>query len=36
MAHKMHMIQRKVLMMKSKDRKYFMHLKFHINPPYIV
>ena len=36
MAHKIYVISRKVLMMKSKDRKCCMHLKFHINPPYIV
>ena len=36
MAHKTHVISRKMLMMKSKDRKWHMHLKFHINPTYIV
>ena len=36
MTHKTHVILRKILMMKNKDRKCYMHLKFHINPPYIV
>ena len=36
MGHKTHVISRKILMMKSKDRKCYMYLKFHINPPYIV
>ena len=36
MAHKTHLISRKNLMMKSKDRKCYMYLKFHINQPYIV
>ena len=31
-----HLIMRKVLMMRSKERKCYMHLKFHIYPPYIV
>ena len=35
-AHKKHIISRQILMMKSKDRKCYMYLKFHINPPYIV
>ena len=36
MAHKTHVISRKILMMKNKDRKCYMYLKFHINLPYIV
>ena len=36
MAHNMHVILRKIVMMKSEDRKCYMYLKFHINPPYIV
>ena len=35
-AHKTHVISRKILMMKSKDKKCDMYLKFDINPPYIV
>ena len=34
MAHKMLVITRKMLMLKSKDRKGYMYLKVHINPPY--
>ena len=33
MAHKTHVISRKSSMMKSKDRKSYMYLKFRINPP---
>ena len=32
MAHKTHMISRKIVMIKSKDRECCMYLKFHINP----
>ena len=35
MEHTVYLISRKVLMMKCKDRECYMHLKFHINPPYI-
>ena len=36
LTHKTHVISRKILMTKSKDRKCYMYLKFHINPSYIV
>ena len=36
MAHKMHVVSRKILIMKSKDRKCYICLKSDINPPYIV
>ena len=36
MAHKMHVRLRKVWMKECKHRKCYMHLKFHINTPYIV
>ena len=36
MAYMMHVISRKILMMKSKEWKCYMYLNFHINPPYIV
>ena len=32
MAHKMHVISCKILMMKSKNRKCYMYFKFYINP----
>ena len=35
-AHKTHAVSRKILTMKGKDKKCYMYLKFHINPPYIV
>ena len=35
MVLKTHVISRKILMMKSKDRKCNMYLKCYINPPYI-
>ena len=36
MELKMHVISHEVLMIKSKDRICYMHLKLHINPPYAV
>ena len=36
MAHKTLVISRKILMMKGKDRKSYMYLKFYINPTHIV
>ena len=36
MAHKTHVISRKILMVKSQEEKFFMYLKFHINPHYII
>ena len=36
MAQKTHVISRKIMMMKTTDRKCYKYLKFHINPPYIV